>query len=479
MLAGLQREDLAPVRLGLLDRLLQPLEEVLGDPEPLRVVGRGHLDPQPLDPVELGALLQEDRELRPVGFEEPEAVLQAADGLLLADVDLLVERRDRLGRVVAVPDQQLREADPLEGVRLADAAEERDGRPPRAKTWSTARCRSARTRCGNCRSVIGEVLDRGRVEVGLDQGMDLGLPLGHAHGCSPGGFLVAEPLGPVVVGIGQVVLSSASQAAARPRYASGVLRAEPDGLAEIGDGGLEVLDLEPGLAAVEVGGASAGLSRIASVIVGDRRLGVALGGTGQAPVPVGVGEVGVEGDGPGVVGDGGLEVVVGLQGRAPAVVQPGHLRGGGDRPVVVGDRAGEVAQVVAGGGPVAEGLGGRGSEPDRLVEVAEGPGVVALGHPRLASGEDRLGLLGLGGRRSVRLGRSVGSAHGDLGDGGLVPAGKVRLHRTRWRTPQTSGGFVRTPSPGSSSKRRRQEIARQACSHARITGRVEDFRRPT
>ena len=61
-----------------------------------------------LDPVELGALLQEDGEPRPARFEEPQAVLQAADRLLLADVDLLVERRDRLGGVVAVPDQELR-----------------------------------------------------------------------------------------------------------------------------------------------------------------------------------------------------------------------------------------------------------------------------------------------------------------------------------------------------------------------------------
>ena len=85
----------------------------------------------------------------------------------------------------------------------------------------------------------GEVLDRRGVEVGLDQGMDLGLPLGHAHGCSPGWFLVAEPLGLVVIGIRQVLPAQRLPGGGTAPVRLRMLRVEADGLAVIGDGGLD------------------------------------------------------------------------------------------------------------------------------------------------------------------------------------------------------------------------------------------------
>jgi hypothetical protein len=128
-LLDFKRENLAPVGAGLLHGLLQVLEEPVDDPGSGRVVGCGDLEPHPLDLAVGGVPLQEHGQPDPVGFQQPQAVLQAADRAVLADVDLLVEGRDGLGRVMAARDQQLGEVDPLVVVVLEEAVRAEDLHP--------------------------------------------------------------------------------------------------------------------------------------------------------------------------------------------------------------------------------------------------------------------------------------------------------------------------------------------------------------
>src|SRR5580698_9838122 len=70
--------------------------------------------------------LEENGKPFPLVLKQPESGFQDADRLVLADVDLLVLRRDGESRIVAIADDQLGEIYPLVAVLFADAAKVAD-----------------------------------------------------------------------------------------------------------------------------------------------------------------------------------------------------------------------------------------------------------------------------------------------------------------------------------------------------------------